>query len=340
MIDKLKVEELLKVREDGILKHRESQTLEFKTSFNFAGLAEYFRDFAGFANNRGGYLIFGVIDRPRRILNGLSESSFNQFDKLDPEKITGYLLEYFSGNIEWEHDVFELGGKKFGVFKVEKSLSKPIICKKSIKDIIKDGEIYFRYGGRTQVILHSELEAIINDRIKANTANWMDLIQKIAEAGPQNAAILDASSGKISKKDSQILVIDENLIDKIKFIREGHFSEKEGATTLKLVGDVSPMEKVEVTKVEKTNRLREYPLSARQLAYKLKSTYGIKEKDVWRIINQNQIKSDPNYSIYNFRNREQEIEYENSKKVPKGTPSIYKPSTIDYIVQIYRNESH
>lgn len=51
MINKDDVEELLSSKSDGILKHRESQTLEFKEAFNFAGLAEYFRDFAAFANN-------------------------------------------------------------------------------------------------------------------------------------------------------------------------------------------------------------------------------------------------------------------------------------------------
>ena len=45
------VKELLSTRQDGIVRHRESQTLEFKENFNYAGLAEYFRDFAAFANN-------------------------------------------------------------------------------------------------------------------------------------------------------------------------------------------------------------------------------------------------------------------------------------------------
>src|SRR5262245_51164384 len=55
------------------LRHREGQELEFKEQFNLAGLADYFRDFAAFANNRGGYLIFGVQDSPR-IPIGLSAS--------------------------------------------------------------------------------------------------------------------------------------------------------------------------------------------------------------------------------------------------------------------------
>jgi len=93
------VNEFLKLKDDGNLFHRESQYLEFKESFNFGGLAEYYRDFAAFANNKGGYLIFGVKDRPKRELVGLSEKATEQFDKLDPEKVTGHLLDLFSSNI-------------------------------------------------------------------------------------------------------------------------------------------------------------------------------------------------------------------------------------------------
>ncbi len=97
------------------LFHRESQDLEFKEQFNFAGLAEYLRDFAAFANNKGGYLIFGVENSPRKP-SGLSPTSLDQFDNIDPEKISGYILEIFSRDITWEMAVVELYEKKFGVF--------------------------------------------------------------------------------------------------------------------------------------------------------------------------------------------------------------------------------
>lgn len=35
------IEDLLKLKDDGNLYHRESQCLEFKESFNLAGLADY-----------------------------------------------------------------------------------------------------------------------------------------------------------------------------------------------------------------------------------------------------------------------------------------------------------
>jgi predicted HTH transcriptional regulator len=128
-ISKEKIEALLKLKDDKSLYHRESRDLEFKEQFNLAGLAEYFRDFAAFSNCIGGYLIFGVTNSPRKLV-GLSDSSVKQFEKIDPEKITGYLLDIFSPDIQWEQELFQINGKHFGVFYVHESKHKPIIAKK------------------------------------------------------------------------------------------------------------------------------------------------------------------------------------------------------------------
>ncbi|WP_352422896.1 ATP-binding protein [Proteiniphilum sp.] len=346
MSDKLNMEvitDLLKVKNDGVLYRRESQTLEFKESFNFAGLADYFRDFAAFSNNKGGYLIFGIKDRPKRELVGLSTSAKDQFEKLDPEMISGYINDIFSCCIEWEHDVFNLNGKDYAAFYVyEADMNiKPVICKKDEgKDnILKNGEIYYRYGGRTQKIQHGELEAIINRRIDYFNKQWIDLVQKIGKSGPQNAAILDTEKGAITKGENQILVVDEKLVRKIKWIKEGEFSEKKGTKTLKLIGEVQPVDAIEVVRTEKVNRLKEYPLSAKELANEIKKRNNkIGQNDIWRIIKENNIKSDLTYALYNFRNKSQEEEYSTSGKVSNGVPSIYKQTTVDYIIQIYINE--
>lgn len=55
MIKEEEIKNLLRIN-DGRLYHREGQELEFKEQFNLAGLAEYFRDFAAFSNNRGATL--------------------------------------------------------------------------------------------------------------------------------------------------------------------------------------------------------------------------------------------------------------------------------------------
>lgn len=50
------------------------------------------------------------------------------------------------------------------------------------------------------------------------------------------------------------------------------------------------------------------------------------------------MKTNPDYSIFNFRNKRQEEDFENTGIVPAGVPSIYKISAVDYIITVYNNE--
>ena len=337
MIDEKYIKDLL-ILKGKTLYHREGQELEFKEQFNLAGLAEYFRDFAALANNRGGHIIFGVKDSPR-IPTGLNSSALDQFNKTDPQRISGFLLDLFSTDIEWEMATVEMDGKCFGVFRVNEGRIKPVIARKDEGkgQIIKNGEVYYRYGGRTQKIQFAELENIINKRIERNNREWLDLMSKIGKAGPENAAILDTEKALIEKGESRILVLDEDLAAKLKFIKEGEFVEKKGRPTLKLVGDVVPVEKVEVVKKVKEGLIKAYPLSGRELAEEVKNIIpDASTNRVWEIIRDNDLKSNTVYSAYNFRTKKHEDEFLKTGKISSGTPSIYNEKAVDFIVNILK----
>lgn len=338
MIDLNEVKELVRIRGETLF-HREGQELEFKEQFNLAALADYFRDFAAFANNRGGYLIHGIKDAPRT-RTGLSEKSIEQFEKIDPERITGFLLETFSSDIQWEQVLLEVDGISLGIFRIYEAQVKPIIAKKDEgKDqIIKNGEIYYRYGGRTQKIQAAELENIINKRVEQNNQQWLDLMSKIGKAGPQNAAILDTERALIEKSGARVLVIDEGLADKLKFIKEGEFVEKNGAATLKLVGDVVPIDKVEVVKRVRENLTKAYPLSAVEVADAVQKEYpAAKRGQIWKIIAENDMKNNTDYSAYNFRSKKQEDAFKENSILPTSTPSIYNEKAVTFIVKILKD---
>lgn len=332
------ISELLKLKPDGSLYHREAKDLEFKESFNLSGIGEYLKDFSAFANNQGGYLIFGITNSPRK-LKGLSDKNKNQFNSIDEEKITGFINEYFSPYTDWEIGSYVTKGKFFGVIYIYKSNQKPVICKKDHSDILKNGCVYYRYAGRTQVVGFSELSNIIENRIKINNNQWIQRVKSIGEVGPSNIGILNTQKG-IIEAGGGTLLIDEDLISKIKFIKEGEFSEKEGAKTLKLIGKVTGIKKVEVEKIIKKRLTDEYPFSYTKLRNEIKKTLpDSKESQIQRIIRENTIKLDTAYSDYNFRNKDQEDEYKKSGKIPKSVPSLYNQKVMDFILKIIKNEA-
>lgn len=216
---------------------RESTSLEFKSSFNLGSLAKYAKDFAAFSNARGGYIIFGVKDSPH-ILIGLNG---NKFDKLDPEKITGYLNSKFSPEIKWDMHSTTIKRKKVGIIYIHEAEQKPIMCRDNDAEVLKEGDIYYRYNARSERIKFPELRRMLEEAREREKERWIDLLEKVAKIGVSEIGLLDFKKGEVLGRGGSLLIA-EDLLEKIKFIREGSFVEKEGAPTLKLIGDIKPVE--------------------------------------------------------------------------------------------------
>lgn len=317
--------------------HRESKNLEFKENFNHAGWDDYLKNFAAFANHRGGYLVFGVKDKPKEP-NGLSKKHAQMFDDIDEEYISGELNKIFSPSINWSKQIIEVSGKYFGIVYIEEGRIKPVIAKQD-EGSIRNGEIYYRYAGRTQKIEYGELNEIIENRITQNSSQILSLIDKITKIGPSNAAILDTEKGLIEKDKDNVLVIDEELIPKIKFIKEGEFSEKKGASTLRLVGDVQPVDQVEIIKIKKQRITEQYQLSYTEMAEKIKLAIPTSNQShVNEIISNNELKQDTKYSAYNFRTKQHEERYKETGEIPSGTPSLYNDNAVHFIIKALKEK--
>jgi hypothetical protein len=134
------------------------------------------------------------------------------------------------------------------------------------------------------------------------------------------------------------MMLDEKLAKGIKFIRQGEFTDTEGAEALKLIGEIVPVSKVEIIKTIKENLLKQYPLSAMQLASEVKKrTPKINQNEVWRIIQDLDIKNKPLYSVYNFRNKNQEDLFNEMDELPSSIPSLYNQQAVDLIVDHFKS---
>lgn len=218
---------------------RESSTLEFKESFNVQTLWKYAKTMAAFANKEGGYIIFGVKDKPRTVV-GLNN---DVFESLDDEKIVKKLNELFAPEIRYERRTVSYEDVNIGVIYVYASKNKPIICKESFqnggKTVLREGAIYYRYNGQTSEIKYSDLIVLLENKLTTERDTWIKAITKMATVGIGEVSLLNMSNGELLLNNGKAKVfIDSETMKEIKFIKEGEFSEKKGAPTLKLIGEV------------------------------------------------------------------------------------------------------
>jgi len=229
------LKKLLKVRSGttDILYNRESSRLEFKETFNLGSRGKYSRSMASFANNKGGYLIYGVEPSPHRI-KGVNA---DKFDNVDPARLTSYLNSHFSPELQWEIGSVEIAGRSLGFIYTHESIEKPVVAVNGDGNDVRESEIYYRYKAQSTTIKYSELRRIIEERLLIERRAWLQHFEAIGKAGPVNVGILDTIHGKLYGGGPPLL-IDETLLRKLKFIRQGKFSETKGEPTLKVIGEV------------------------------------------------------------------------------------------------------
>lgn len=130
-----------------------------------------------------------------------------------------------------------------------------MLCRKGGPSVLTDSEIYFRYRGRTQKIRFAELQQILQEQRRLEQEVLLRHIKRVTEIGVTNAGILDSISGVVDGVGGSFL-IDEKLIPKISFIKEGHFKESSTAPALKLVGEAQAINSTILQPTQKLYRTK------------------------------------------------------------------------------------
>ena len=218
---------------------RESSSLEFKESFGWLSLAKYMKTSAAYANSKGGYIVFGIANKPHRLC-GLSGANLKLFEDIDPEKMSRNFNEHFAPEIDWTIQEYELQGKVFGLLYIHEAKNKPVVCTKDAGKELKESDIYYRYRGRSERIKYPELRIILESKRENEQRIWMQHFQNIARIGVHEAGIFDLHTGSVTGSGGSFL-IDESLLSQLSFIKEGEFSEVKGKPALKLIGQVESL---------------------------------------------------------------------------------------------------
>lgn len=221
---------------------KESVSIEYKVIFESEKIWKYAKTIAAFANHLGGYLIFGIKDRPHELI-GMDKDSVKGFNRLDPQNLYAMLSKHFSPEIRCEMHVYEYEEKSFGIIYTYENSQKPVLCKAghsnegNAGNIIDEGDIYYRYSGSSAKIKFPELSAIIQNECNKVHEQWMRTLGQVASAGLEKVSVLDLES-KAFISDGAPVYIDEDLASQLSFVKEGHFVDNGGSPTLVLKGTV------------------------------------------------------------------------------------------------------
>ena len=211
----------------------ETDEFECKEGFSLRNFGKPLRTIAGFANNRGGYLFFGVKDKPLGFaVCGLAD---DRFTNTDQNKFSQTIRSVLEPTPRFRVASLKLDAMTVGVIHVEPHSAKPVIASKTEGDVA-EGAIYFRYPGETKAICYADLRAILDERDQRSREAILPMVQRLLELGPKDAMVANLADGQLEGGQRSIL-IDPKSLEQIKFIREGEFDEVDGAPTLRIIGD-------------------------------------------------------------------------------------------------------
>ena len=259
----------------GALKSRESNTVEFKESFNKNSTAKYAKTMAAYSNNRGGYIIFGVKDNPRTIV-GLKNDNF---ENMSQEQFSEAINSLFAPATDGTGTMQFL---KIGWIYTAEAEYKPVIAQKpNDGEKINSGDVYYRYRARSEKIKFAEMSRLIEERTAKEREGLLRLFEVIRDNKTANLGIVNYSNGRISTPYGVDVAFDRKLVTQVlrkaKFIKEGSFSETDGIPVIKVTGNIDLAEEVPVPD---GNPDETHPYIQRQLAEKL----NISTHDLYALI--------------------------------------------------------
>jgi hypothetical protein len=223
----------------------ETDRHECKANFGFKHQEKWLRAVAALANNDGGYVFFGVHDKDTKgplgedLGHAVVGMDTEEFQNADPADFAKRIKAIFDPTPQFQTQTTQIGGKTIGVIYVHRHPSRPVIATKQ-EGSIREGDIFFRYPGQSSRIKYSDLRALLDARDAEARSQMLPMLERLLQSGPRRSMVVDLEHGTLGDGKAAIH-IDEALVKRLTFIKEGEFTESEGAPTLRLIGEVQPI---------------------------------------------------------------------------------------------------
>jgi hypothetical protein len=218
----------------------ESDKIEYKQSFQITGEIinrTYLKTICGFANNKGGVIVFGVAPVKLELV-GIQD----KFENLDNKYLSTTFSDTIDGSFDYRFFTCRIEMKLIGFLFVKEAKSKPVILKSNFDNSGEKGiagDLYYPYQGRTSRISYADLRTLINDEVKNQTNKILNKIEYIASQGIENIAILNTQNGELNtENESAKFVLSKEILKDINLIQEGKLVQDEGAPAYVIKGTV------------------------------------------------------------------------------------------------------
>jgi Putative DNA-binding domain len=176
------------------LEGGEHETCECKKDFDPKRMTPIVKAIAALANNKGGYIFFGVSNVGFKV-EGVGE----EFSKTDIVQIVEKVKAHLSPTPTIiAKELINFDGSLVGVLQVAKYLSPPVIvCRDG--DGLNEGEILFRYPGQSSRIKFGDLRAMLDERDRLAQSALANAAGRLADIGTKNAMILDTNKNVLER---------------------------------------------------------------------------------------------------------------------------------------------
>lgn len=215
---------------------RERTDLEFKEQGDENAVRKCLKTIAGFANGKGGSIVFGVSDRPRYV-TGIEEF-------MDEADLQNLLLTSIYPVPEIELHEHPIGDHQVFELRVESHPKKPIIAIKDVqtkgaknKTVLSQGVIYARRAGQTKAISGEEFGALLDARDSQTRNSVLSLLSRAEDIGFDNVAVADFR--KYGKADENVtLWVPEVSAKELNIIDRAKLVEDKGAPAYQIRGQI------------------------------------------------------------------------------------------------------